>query len=308
MRLSSKNFAEDFYFSMVVFDMISGKRGRVAGMLMGTRENSYIESFNTVTENQLKVAIDYRTKCDRNRRLGVEMPREPCAEQVGAALKMVEKAFSSMKYMFKTDEERLSRRVNVWAYWAVFGQPSFFITINPYDLGSATLSNFISPEEMTNYLKKQNLPSKKHRMNMIGKNPVEVAVWFRRIIFQVLQIIIGIDPKTKLCSKKDGLFGHAFAYSGCIDEQERLSLHLHLLLWILEFPGDKVEVQEKIKENQRYFKQWFQKSLSSLINAAHILPIDNLACPECEQVPLTQCENIIEDNAVDKIYTTLKED
>ena len=43
-RLSHKTFAEDFYFSMVVFDMISRKKGRVAGMLMGTRDDSYFES------------------------------------------------------------------------------------------------------------------------------------------------------------------------------------------------------------------------------------------------------------------------
>ena len=87
------------------------------------------------------------------------------------------------------------------------------------------------------------------RWKAATENPVAVAVEFRAMIENVLQILIGcpldfqpgtrssqkrtwfFKSKANNCPHHKGIFGHVPAFFGCVETQARGSLHFHILLW-----------------------------------------------------------------------------
>jgi len=80
-------------------------------------------------------------------------------------------------------------------------------------------------------------------------NPVAVALEFRAIVENMLQILIGCPLDFQLgtnsnqvrtwyfrsnddkCPRHKGIFGHVNAYFGCVETQARGALHFHVIIW-----------------------------------------------------------------------------
>lgn len=65
-------------------------------------------------------------------------------------------------------------------------------------------------------------------------------------------------------SNEDGLFGRTSAYYGTVEAQGRLTLHLHLLLWI-ENSLSPQEIRDKLLGNDAEFK----KALVDWLESCH---------------------------------------
>lgn len=63
------------------------------------------------------------------------------------------------------------------------------------------------------------------RFQLIANNPVACARFFDFMVRMFIKHILGIG------TDHDGIFGKANGYYGTVEEQGRLTLHLHLLLW-----------------------------------------------------------------------------
>lgn len=87
------------------------------------------------------------------------------------------------------------------------------------------------------------------RISQANGNPVVVAIEFRTMIENVLQILIGcpldfapgtnskqvrtwyFKSKANNSPRHKGIFGYVTAYFGCIETQARGALHFHLIIW-----------------------------------------------------------------------------
>ena len=61
---------------------------------------------------------------------------------------------------------------------------------------------------------------------LIANNPVAGAHFFHFMLETFISCVLGVD------GKHTGLYGDTSAYYGTVEQQGRLTLHLHLLLWI----------------------------------------------------------------------------
>jgi hypothetical protein len=69
------------------------------------------------------------------------------------------------------------------------------------------------------------------RLKVVCNAPGAAALRYERCIDVFTRVLMGWDKKHQAPMKAGGLFGVPIAFAGCTEEQWRLTLHLHLLLW-----------------------------------------------------------------------------
>jgi len=68
--------------------------------------------------------------------------------------------------------------------------------------------------------------SQDERFRLIANNPVAGAKFFKMMVDLFLKHVLGVNSKNR------GLYGDTSGYYGTVEQQGRLTLHLHMLLWI----------------------------------------------------------------------------
>ncbi len=71
-----------------------------------------------------------------------------------------------------------------------------------------------------------------YRFNLIAKNPGAAALHFEQVLDLVISHVIGWDVKSGRPFKRGGFFGVPKAWVRVVEEQGRLTLHAHFLIWI----------------------------------------------------------------------------
>ena len=70
------------------------------------------------------------------------------------------------------------------------------------------------------------LRSANERNLLIAQNPVAAARFFDFMVCSFIKHVLGID------TDHSGLYGDTVGYYGVVEQQGRLTLHLHMMLWI----------------------------------------------------------------------------
>ena len=124
----------------------------------------------------------------------------------------VQGSITSKKYM----------RNEIWSLVSYFGAPSWFITFSPADvkhpvaLYMADTDSTYTPEFRTS----------DERVKLIANNPVAGARFFKVMVDLFIKYVLGVGLE------RPGLYGDTAAYYGTVEQQGRLTLHLHMLVWI----------------------------------------------------------------------------
>ncbi len=105
------------------------------------------------------------------------------------------------------------------------GVPFFFITFAPADFKNP-LCLYLCGDKVDLRQSNPLLRSSDDRLRSIARNPVGAARFFHFMVTTFLRVVVRFGSNTP------GLFGHPDAYYGTVEAQGRLTLHLHLLLWI----------------------------------------------------------------------------
>ena len=66
-------------------------------------------------------------------------------------------------------------------------------------------------------------------MNLIANNSVAGARFFKVMVDLFIKHVLGVGLNRR------GLYGETSGYYGTVEQQGRLTLHLHMLLWIKHF-------------------------------------------------------------------------
>lgn len=91
----------------------------------------------------------------------------------------------------------------------------------------------------------------------MSRNPVSAARFFHFMIQAFLTDVLGWE------SQERGLFGHTNAYYSTVEQQGRLTLHLHTLIWIAN------PLSQEIRERLVGPNSKFRKRLITYLKDAH---------------------------------------
>jgi hypothetical protein len=125
----------------------------------------------------------------------------------------VKGSVTSKKYM----------RNEIWSLIAAKGAPIWYITLSPADIQHPICLYYADTKEE---FKPDILLPYDERHRLICKNPVAGARFFHFMVETFISDVLGVG------STHRGLYGHTNAYYGTVEQQGRLTLHLHMLLWI----------------------------------------------------------------------------
>ena len=145
-------------------------------------------------------------------------------------------------------------RNEIWSIIAARGAPSWFITFAPMDQNNP-ISIYHGAEDTTIF---PQIFKKEERAKLIGNNATACARFLKFMVDAFVKHVLGVD------SDHEGLFGETEGYYGTVEEQGRLTLHLHTMLWI---KGSLTPQQ--IRDRLTSKDGTFQKSLIEYLNGCH---------------------------------------
>lgn len=82
---------------------------------------------------------------------------------------------------------------------------------------------------------------------MLSNHPVAAALNFQRILNIVIEDVIGWSLRDKKPYKRGGLFGVPKAWLRVVEEQSRLTLHTHMLIWLCGHGGIENQLNDALK-------------------------------------------------------------
>ncbi len=163
--------------------------------------------------------------------------------------KHVEGSNTNKKYM----------RNEIWSLICAKGAPSWFITFAPTDL-KHPLCLYLASEDIRFYPK---MYAEDKRWSLIANNPVACARFFHFMVQAFIKHILGVG------TNHDGLYGDTNGYYGTVEEQGRLTLHLHMMLWIKGSLTPQ-EIHHKLEQKDSQFQQAMIAYLESTHQGGYI--------------------------------------
>ncbi|KAJ3557162.1 hypothetical protein NM688_g1617 [Phlebia brevispora] len=151
------------------------------------------------------------------------------------------------------------------------GLPFWFITFAPaeHDNSVALLINGLL---MKDQYSKMYIPIKNDRLRSIARNPVACAKFFHFFVKTFLSVVL------KVGTNEEGLFGKTSAYYGTVESQGRLTLHLHILVWIANALTPE-EIRAKLRENEADFQNqlitWLESCYQGQFSTGNMRDIFN---------------------------------
>ncbi len=126
----------------------------------------------------------------------------------------------------------LTNRQDVFAGHNSLGEASIWVTVSPDDTKQLNVVWYaLGREEATKY--KDVVPSGNFRFNILSEHPVAAALQFARLYEMVMEYVVGWNMAAGKPYKRGGLFGIPKAWVRVVEEQARLTLHVHILIWLV---------------------------------------------------------------------------
>lgn len=244
-----KRFQTDLYFPLVAFNHDQIKCGTTGSFLLAKRRkfDSIAERLLTVNSTVLS---DLSERMARGDNVSANTEEEKKCfdilndiDHVGGHVKG---SITSKKYM----------RNEIWALVNHLGAPSWFITFSPADVKHPICLYYagsdikFSPE----------IKLSDERQRLIAANPVAAARFFDFMVKLFVKHVLGVGVK------HEGLYGDTSAYYGTVEQQGRLTLHLHMLVWIKDSMSPQ-EIRDRLCDKSA--TSLFKDQLISYLEAAH---------------------------------------
>ena len=148
-------------------------------------------------------------------------------------------------------------RNEIWSMISYLGAPTWFITFSPIDVKHPLSIYYASANEILE--PDLSLFSSDRAYSLICENPVAGARFFNFIVKAFIKHVLRMD------TDHDGLFGKTSGYYGTVEQQGRLTLHLHMLLWILSALTPQ-EIRERLLAKDGRFQQELISYLESVMS------------------------------------------
>ena len=256
-----KRFQRDETFSLTAFNHEQIKEATTSGFLM-TKWSFFAEisnrlfSFSPSTLSSIADRLcsgDVVVPSDANEKQCFQLLRD--LDIIG---KDVQGSLTSKHHM----------RNEIWSLIAMKGAPSWYITLSPSDEKHPICLYYAGTNQNFN----PEILSQADRRRMISSNPMAGARFFHLMITMFIKHVLGVHiivgneesiPGME-CHYPHGFYGGTDAYYGTVEQQGRLTLHLHMLLWI----NDSVSPQY-LRDRVMDHLSSFQQKLVKYLEACH---------------------------------------
>ena len=141
-------------------------------------------------------------------------------------------------------------RSQIWSTSVMLNPPSLWLTINPCDLHDPIAQVFAGEEIDLDAFHSLLGPSKETRARNIAMDPYAAAKFFHFIIRTTLETLFGVSVTSFQVHSSLGIFGWVSAYFGVMESQARATLHLHILLWLLNAPS--METMHTLLKSEKF--------------------------------------------------------
>jgi hypothetical protein len=210
-----KRFQTDVYFPFVAFSHSQIKASTSGAFLLADKKKFHDISHRLLGLNQ-SVLADVAKKLSEGQNVKPETQDEKDCFQVIRDLdhvsQRVDGSVTTKKYM----------RSEIWSMMTYYGAPSWYITLSPADVKHPICLYFADKDEVF----KPDLRDYNERIRLIARNPVAGARFFNFMVELFIKHVLGVG------ADHSGIYGDTSAYYGTVEQQGRLTLHLHMLLWI----------------------------------------------------------------------------
>ena len=229
LRISTGQFTGP-KFVLSTYDIWARQMAQHSACIIARRPSNGVqlaEQWAALTAEELQMCAAYQEQCAMSR---IQRRQQPSAPTMDArAFRLGNDFWASMKascgQMPHSHEGADEARLLCFAYMYKFGKPTLMVTVNPDDT-TAILITFLCGRDTGS------CPELKISKTLMSQYPGLCATNFDHAMMVFINIIVGWDTTAKKPLKAGGLFGIPKAFFGPAEEQARLSLHCHLLVWI----------------------------------------------------------------------------
>ncbi len=241
-----KRFQKDPYFPLIAFNHEQMNQASTGGYLLAQKSK-----FEDISKRLMDVDIgvlDYLVrKMEDGERVIPDTDEEKLCFQLIKDLDHagghVKGSLTSKKYM----------RNEIWSLISFMGAPSWFITFAPADNRHPISLYYADTQETF----QPELRGYEERYRLIAQNPVAGARFFHFICEMFIKHVLGVG------TDHPGIYGETGAFYGTVEQQGRLTLHLHLLLWILGALSPQ-EIRDRVMDPKSDFQQKMVEYLESV--------------------------------------------
>jgi hypothetical protein len=210
-----KRFQRDPHFPLIAFNHEQIKEATTAGYLMVDKN-----SFNDISDRLLNVNLDVLSHLAKRMSDGERV--KPETEEEKNCFQLINDLDHVGSHVDGSITKKKYMRNEIWSLISYMGAPSWFITFSPADNKHPMCLYFAD----TNETFKPKIRNYDDRYRLISQNPVAGARFFHHMCEMFIKHVLGVG------TNHSGLYGDTSAYYGAVEQQGRLTLHMHLLLWI----------------------------------------------------------------------------
>ena len=239
VNLSTRQFQE-VDFVLPVYDMVTRQQvstmGFVRSQIPSRKTNadgtlsSKAEAFGHVSLLDMKKVCDHKIACAKSASKGGTLPPPPQSVS-GMAAEFFNDVTIATKHNQHSMAAAAENRAAVYAAHNSLGKASIWFTFCPDDTQSFKILWYaLGPEQSSIY--KEQIPDGVIRFETLANRPVAGALNFERCLKIAVEYVIGWDSAAGAPLKNRGVWGTPRGHLRIVEEQFRLTLHSHHLIWL----------------------------------------------------------------------------
>jgi len=240
-----KRFQVDINFPFVAFSHAQMKTSTTQSFLLADQRR-----FGDIADRLLNV--DQNVLANLTEKLAKGEHIKPETEAEKSCFQVIHDLDHVAGKMHGSTTSKKYMRNEIWSLINFIGAPYWYITLSPADIKHPICIYYADTNEE---FKPEILPHDK-RTRLVCQNPVAGARFFHFMVETFISDVLGVD------AKHQGLYGDTNGYYGTVEQQGRLTLHLHMLIWIKGSLNPQ-EMREKIMSSN---SEWQKKLIDWLEN------------------------------------------
>jgi hypothetical protein len=287
-NLSTRQFQQPD-FVLPIYDMISRNTCYNMALVRANLPSRQInaegnvipraEAYSRIPLEDLKKLSEYKSECIKNKILGKRAPRPPASSSGLASTFFTDQNIVNQTMQHSQAASQRNRQ-DVYAAHANNGKASIWLTISPDDAKCFKVMWYaLGPKESAPNASA--IPQGTKRFKLLSKHPMAAALNFQRILEIVIEDIVGWSLKNKRPYRRGGLFGVPKAWLRVVEEQSRLTLHTHMLIWLYGHSAIENQLNEALKRDEQQHETDLQFTNINSDNVSDFLIIKTTSTVNC---------------------------
>lgn len=177
-----------------------------------------------------------------------------------------------------TDESRRRIRDKIHSTNVELSPNTFWITLNPRDMSDPIAQVFAGADINLDDFEQAIGPNSTARAKSVADDPFAAAKYFFTVVNAVFEHLFGIRVTEHKITRKQGVLGTVAAYIAANEEQQRGSLHTHVLIWMEHAPTAQ-RMEESLKDPS------FRQHLCDYLRTVIVADINHLTTAQLRSAP-----------------------